>query len=241
MGSTLFVFTQEEHSLTLPLIFKIVQCNQNFEKYVLILIEDSFSIARIFKNFFFFGVLYFTKIVFQNLFDKVNLSRLDCQILHMTPNEFRSCQWFNLLDQNTYGLSVNCPVKISKKIIEKFNGNILNVHNSLLPKYGGLMPILRQVINRDNCFGSTVHLINENLDEGQILYQFCLRRPKRISPYQIWSAANSVNQELLCTLSPNNYHQVTQMDLSLKSYYSIPSWLDIFKYWLQKTTHNISG
>lgn len=241
MSSTLYIFTQDEHSLTLPVIAEVIKSNKYFKKYVVIFIEDTFSPARILKNLVFFGSIQFAKVACLNLIKKVDLENLDCQILHLSPKEFRSCQWFNLLDSNIYGLSINCPIKISEKIIKQFNWNILNVHNSLLPRYGGLMPVLRQVMQRDFCFGSTIHLINANLDEGRIVYQYCLMKARFISPYKIWTTANSINQSLLCSLSPQDYEKFISMDLSEKSYYSTPSWPDLLKFWINKTAKNISG
>ncbi len=65
-------------------------------------------------------------------------------------------------------------VKIKKKMIEKFT--IINIHPSLLPKYGGKgfygMNIHRAVFdNKDTISGVTVHYVNENLDEGDVILQ----------------------------------------------------------------------
>jgi hypothetical protein len=241
MSSTLFIFSQDEHSLTLPIVAELIEKNNYFDKYVVILIDDSFSIARILKNFIFFGLLPFIKVINQNLFKKIKLNKINCQPIWMSQSEFRRCQWFNLLTGNYFGLSINCPIKISEEILKKFDGKILNVHNSLLPRYGGLMPVLRQVNEQDFCFGSTIHHINKNLDEGQILYQFCLMRSRFISPYQIWSNANLINQSLLSVLSPKDYRHATPMDLSVKSYYSIPTWREVFLFWIHKCIQNILG
>ncbi len=60
---------------------------------------------------------------------------------------------------------------LSKKFIQKFEGKILNIHPSLLPKYKGLNTHTR-VINRNEKFsGCTVHLVNSKLDSGKIILQ----------------------------------------------------------------------
>tara|TARA_R110000868_G_scaffold236861_5_gene490931 strand:- start:929 stop:1522 length:594 start_codon:yes stop_codon:yes gene_type:complete len=66
--------------------------------------------------------------------------------------------------------------KISPKIINKFTNRILNIHPSLLPKYGGFGMygdhVHRAVIDaKETESGITVHLVNENFDEGKIVSQ----------------------------------------------------------------------
>lgn len=65
-------------------------------------------------------------------------------------------------------------VKISKKILDDFT--VINIHPSLLPKYGGKgfygMNVHDAVFeNKEKISGVTVHFVNENLDEGDIILQ----------------------------------------------------------------------
>lgn len=65
-------------------------------------------------------------------------------------------------------------VKISPKLIEKFT--IINIHPSLLPKYGGKgyygIYVHEAVFaNKEEVSGVTVHYVNENLDEGAVIVQ----------------------------------------------------------------------
>lgn len=66
--------------------------------------------------------------------------------------------------------------KIPLKVIEKYENRILNIHPSLLPKYGGKgfygLNVHRAVIeNQEPVSGCTVHLVNEEFDQGPILAQ----------------------------------------------------------------------
>ena len=68
-------------------------------------------------------------------------------------------------------------LKIPRKFIEGFNGKIINVHPSLLPKYGGKGMygdnIHKLVLsNKENKTGITFHYVNENYDEGKIIAQY---------------------------------------------------------------------
>ena len=60
---------------------------------------------------------------------------------------------------------------LSKTFIKKFNGKILNIHPSLLPKYKGLNTHARAIQNKDKYSGCTVHLVNSKLDSGKIILQ----------------------------------------------------------------------
>ena len=60
---------------------------------------------------------------------------------------------------------------LSKNFIKKFNGKIINIHPSLLPKYKGLKTHLRAITNKDKFAGCTVHYVTEKLDSGKIILQ----------------------------------------------------------------------
>ena len=66
--------------------------------------------------------------------------------------------------------------KIPTDIISAYKHNILNIHPSLLPKYGGkgffgLKVHEAVVANNESESGCTVHLVTEEYDEGPILGQ----------------------------------------------------------------------
>tara|TARA_B110001450_G_C17462001_1_gene416604 strand:+ start:157 stop:735 length:579 start_codon:yes stop_codon:yes gene_type:complete len=60
---------------------------------------------------------------------------------------------------------------LSKYFIKKFDGKIINIHPSLLPKYKGLNTHHRALINKDKFAGCTVHYVSEKLDSGKIIMQ----------------------------------------------------------------------
>lgn len=67
-------------------------------------------------------------------------------------------------------------IKIPITIIENYEGRIVNIHPSLLPKYGGKgfygMNVHQAVIdNNESESGCTVHLVTEKYDDGPILAQ----------------------------------------------------------------------
>jgi len=71
---------------------------------------------------------------------------------------------------------------LSKSFIKNFNGKILNIHPSLLPKYKGLNTHIKAIKNKDKYSGCTVHLVNSKLDSGRIINQKKVRINKLDTP-----------------------------------------------------------
>ena len=67
-------------------------------------------------------------------------------------------------------------LKLPQSIIEAYPNKIINIHPALLPKYGGKgmygMNVHRAVVeNKETETGITIHFVNENYDEGNIIFQ----------------------------------------------------------------------
>ncbi|MEX2511878.1 MAG: phosphoribosylglycinamide formyltransferase [Cyclobacteriaceae bacterium] len=67
-------------------------------------------------------------------------------------------------------------LKIPEKLIHAFPDRIVNIHPALLPDYGGKgmygMNVHKAVIEAgEKETGITIHLVNENYDEGKIIFQ----------------------------------------------------------------------
>ena len=65
---------------------------------------------------------------------------------------------------------------LSKDLIKNFKGKIINIHPSLLPKYGGKGMygdnVHNQVlVNKEKETGITIHYVNEKYDMGEIIFQ----------------------------------------------------------------------
>ena len=66
--------------------------------------------------------------------------------------------------------------RIPQKIVNAFPNKIINIHPALLPKYGGKgmygMHVHKAVKeNNETETGITIHYVNENYDEGTIIFQ----------------------------------------------------------------------
>lgn len=67
-------------------------------------------------------------------------------------------------------------LKFPSEIIQDYPNKIINIHPALLPKYGGKgmygMHIHKAVVeNKEKETGITIHYVNENYDEGNIIFQ----------------------------------------------------------------------
>ena len=60
---------------------------------------------------------------------------------------------------------------LSKSFIKRFEGKILNIHPSLLPKYKGLNTHERVIRNKEKYSGCTIHFVSSKLDSGKIIMQ----------------------------------------------------------------------
>ena len=68
---------------------------------------------------------------------------------------------------------------LSSKFIKQFNGKIINIHPSILPRYKGLNTHSRAIQNKDKFSGCTVHFVTEKLDSGKIIMQKKIKISKK--------------------------------------------------------------
>ena len=60
---------------------------------------------------------------------------------------------------------------LSTEFVAKWDGRMLNIHPSLLPKYKGLHTHQRAIDAKDAVAGTSVHLVTAELDDGPVLGQ----------------------------------------------------------------------
>lgn len=67
-------------------------------------------------------------------------------------------------------------LKVPDDILKEYSNRIINIHPALLPKYGGKGMFGSHVheavvANKEKESGITIHYVNENYDEGEIIFQ----------------------------------------------------------------------
>ena len=101
-----------------------------------------------------------------------NQYKIKKKILNFKNIKIAEKKLLNLLKQNKIQfICLAGFMKIlSSKFIKQFNGKIINIHPSLLPRYKGLNTHSRAIQNKDKFTGCSVHYVTEKLDSGKIIY-----------------------------------------------------------------------
>ena len=60
---------------------------------------------------------------------------------------------------------------LTANFVQQYNGKLLNIHPSLLPKYPGLHTHRKAIENNETFHGTTVHFVTEELDGGPLIGQ----------------------------------------------------------------------
>ena len=60
---------------------------------------------------------------------------------------------------------------LTKYFIDNFDGRVLNVHPSLLPRYPGTHALEKALNSNEMVTGATVHYVDEGVDTGRLLIQ----------------------------------------------------------------------
>ena len=60
---------------------------------------------------------------------------------------------------------------VSQKFCKAFEGRLINLHPSLLPKYKGLSAVEQALKSGDDETGCSVHFVTEQLDSGAVIKQ----------------------------------------------------------------------
>jgi phosphoribosylglycinamide formyltransferase-1 len=85
-------------------------------------------------------------------------------------------------------------------ILEAFEGRIINIHPALLPKYGGKgmygEKVHREVIaNNEKESGISIHYVNRNYDEGNIIFQARCKLDASDTPETLASKVHALEYE----------------------------------------------
>ena len=107
-----------------------------------------------------------------------------CKILETSAFSFNSIAFYKTEDVKNHLLDIQPDLivlagflwKFPSSILQAFPNKVVNIHPSLLPKYGGKgmygMNVHEAVVrNKEKVTGITIHYVNENYDEGKIVFQ----------------------------------------------------------------------
>ena len=134
---------------------------------------------------------------------KVYCNKKEAGVFNRCKRLKKDCEWFsredfsqkntllNKLEQEAdFIILAGFLWKIPEPIVKAFPNKIINIHPALLPKYGGKgmygMHIHKAVKQQNETeTGITIHYVNENYDEGAIIFQEKTAVSKEDSPEMI--------------------------------------------------------
>lgn len=98
-------------------------------------------------------------------------------------------------------------LKIPENFVQAFPNKIINIHPALLPKYGGKGMYgthVHQAVfeNRESASGMTIHYVNEQYDQGNIIFQ-------ESTDITTCTSAEEIAKKVL-TLEHKNYPKVIE-------------------------------
>ncbi|MES2592543.1 MAG: phosphoribosylglycinamide formyltransferase [Bacteroidota bacterium] len=103
--------------------------------------------------------------------------------------------------------------KIPEHLIQNFTNKIINIHPALLPKYGGKgmygMNVHKAVVDaKEKQSGISIHFVNENYDEGQLISQHTCTIEDADTPEILAQKIHQLEQEffpkVICELFAGN-------------------------------------
>ena len=103
--------------------------------------------------------------------------RLNIPCKYFTKDEFTSNEFLEDIKKEADILILaGFLLKIPETFVKAFPNRIINIHPALLPKYGGKgmygMHVHNAVFeNKESETGISIHYVNENYDEGAIIFQ----------------------------------------------------------------------
>lgn len=117
-------------------------------------------------------------------------------------------------------LSVAAPQIFKDKLLKIPKKGCVNIHNSKLPKYRGMLPNFWQMYHGEKSVGTTIHRINSAIDDGEILLQgetpvspgesldSIIRKTKRSGARMMIEAIRGIESDLLKPI-PNRSEEAT--------------------------------
>ena len=91
-------------------------------------------------------------------------------------------------------------LQFPENIIKNYPNKIINIHPALLPNYGGKgmygMNVHKAILeNKEKETGITIHYVNENYDEGKIIFQKSINIENCKTPDQIAQKIHELEME----------------------------------------------
>ncbi len=104
----------------------------------------------------------------------------------------------------------------------------INRHSSLLPAYGGLLPVFQAFKSGEKYTGVSVHLMNNKIDDGEVIVSESIKINKRDTLDSLYKECFSISAKLIIK-AINKIHQKDYKGFSnntTRSYFTFPTQKD---------------
>lgn len=117
----------------------------------------------------------------------------------------------------------------------------INRHSALLPKYGGVLPVFWAMKNGEKILGSSVHIMVEKIDQGDILSFKSFKNSKGNSLFYNYMLAfdNSIDVTINALQNAVKRITVKKFNPNKNQYYSFPKKQDIKEFKRRNKTFNL--
>ena len=125
------------------------------------------------------------------------------------------------------------PEIIDESILELAKKGFINKHASLLPKYKGLYPIFWALLKGEKNIGYTFHLMNNQIDSGDILFQRVIKVSKEDSLSELYQKVFKLAGKDLPGIVEDfdkKRLRLRKMSKIRNNYFSLPEKKDIKKF-----------
>lgn len=129
--------------------------------------------------------------------------------------------------------SVSLPQLIPARLFSIPKYGIFNIHTSLLPKYRGVLPVFWALLNGETKIGSTVHMVNEKIDYGDIIIQDTFEVEPEDTLEKCMEKGKVLGAKLAIRcleLIERGTMQATKKDYTGAGYYSFPTREDVVNF-----------
>lgn len=122
------------------------------------------------------------------IFNKIEVVTSDPSLISILDKNDSLTTKLELTDSNRIICAGYKPI-IRNEILQR--KEIINIHYSLLPKYRGLHSTVWAILNNEEYLGLSIHLINENIDDGDIIYQHKVKNDQVSSATEFMNIFNA--------------------------------------------------
>ena len=242
----IILFTMDDPVFSYEIIHELIESGIKFEA-VIFFNNPPISMRRLGVLFFVYGPIFFIKFVvlyiYWNILKGGRIKKF-LDLSRVSHHEFSQYEMPKAMDfveniSPDLMVSVFCNIKLPHEMLSLAKIGGINLHQGKLPDYRGLMPIFYCQINGENTIGSSVHLMSDKFDAGQIIAEGLLPISAGDDYPTLWKSINKIGAKNLINVI-NAYIQTGQLQKGrpqpyLGKYYGLPTIKMALFYWIDMT------